>query len=155
MFSMDGGIEVLRLLTRRIQAYPVHPFARETGPPRHPVALEQLDRTGDGAATRQQRLTQLVDRLLRGIADEQVPQEPTGHRWERVLACVEAADVVGEDELRVVRHLPNIADLTEMTLMYVISVRVGARRGAFPGHAWVATRACKTCWSRTAGCRLG
>ena len=33
VFDMDGGVEVLRLLTRRVQADPVHPLARDPGPP--------------------------------------------------------------------------------------------------------------------------
>ena len=33
VLDMDGGIEVLRLLTRRVQAHPIHPLARDAGSP--------------------------------------------------------------------------------------------------------------------------
>jgi hypothetical protein len=68
------------------------------------VVLEQLDRAGDGAAAGQQGLAQLVNRLLGRVADEQVPQQASGHRWKAVLACVEAADVVGEDQVGIPGH---------------------------------------------------
>lgn len=132
MFLMDGGIEVLRLLADRIEADPIHSRTRDASPPHHAIALEQLDRASDRAATRQQRLTQLFDRLLRGVADEQIPKEASRHRRERVLAGVEAADVVGEDELRVLRHLPKIADLTEMPLICVISSATLHTRNSTP-----------------------
>jgi hypothetical protein len=70
MLPVDGGIEVLRLLAHRIQTHAVHPLTSEAGPPNHPIPLEQSDRTSDRAATRQQRLTQFIDRLLLGIADQ-------------------------------------------------------------------------------------
>ncbi len=34
VLAVEGGIEVLRLLTRRVQAHPVHPFTGHAGAPR-------------------------------------------------------------------------------------------------------------------------
>jgi hypothetical protein len=89
----------------RIQAHPVHTLAGSTRAPRRPIALEQLHRAGDGTPARQQRPAQLVDRLMRRVADEQVPQQAPGHRRKPVLAGIEPPDMVGEDQLAVTRHI--------------------------------------------------
>ena len=70
----------------------------------------------------QQRVAQLRDRLSRRVADQQVAQDATRHRRKRVAAGVVAAHVVGEGDLLIVRHTTNIADLTEIPEICVISV---------------------------------
>ena len=54
----------------------------------------------DRVTARQERVAQFVDRLG-WIAVEQIPEHATGDGRETVVAGVEAADVVGEDQLGV------------------------------------------------------
>ena len=84
--------------------HPVHPLACRPGPPDEPEVLQRGDRTGDGAAARQQRLRELGDGLLARIAHRQVAEEASDHRRQPVAAGVEAADMIGECDLGIPGH---------------------------------------------------
>ena len=105
---VDERREAAWLEHGRIQAHVIHPVARGPGAPHPVIALEQLDRPGDGAPAGQQRLGQIGDRPLRRIAHRQVSDEPSRHRRDAVLPGVEPPSPVGEPHRRVISHVPDL-----------------------------------------------
>ena len=130
LLLVDRGIEVLRLLARRIQAHAVHSLSRGPRSTHDPVALQELDGARDRASTRQQGIAQVVDRLRGRLADEEIAQQAACHRGEAVLPGIEAADSVGERQMvGPMIHRAILARLSHMTLFPVMPAAREAARG--------------------------
>ena len=99
LLLVDRGVEVLRLLARRIQAHAVHSLSGGPRSTHDPVTLQEFDGARERAPTRKQSIPQFVDRLRRRVADEEVAEKAACHRGESVLPRIEAADSVGERQM--------------------------------------------------------
>ena len=86
------------------------------------LAISEANRAGDRASAGEQCVRQLRDRLLPGIAQRQVSDEPAHHRRKPIAAGVQAARVVGEGDLSVSRHKTETTSISEITQICVISV---------------------------------
>jgi hypothetical protein len=82
--------------------------------------LQSLDRVRDRAAAREQRVGQLADALLRGVADREITHDATDHWRERVPAREEAPHVIGERDFGIGRHAPQHSVMSEITQIRVI-----------------------------------
>ena len=100
----------------------VHPLPGRSRATDGMQTLQHVQRAGDRAAARQQRLAQVGDRLVSWLAHQQVAEHASDHRRKRVATGVEAAQVVGECDLFIAWHTPVIAHITQMTQISVISV---------------------------------
>jgi hypothetical protein len=108
----------LRLQRGRIHSDPVDPLTGRARSPDRVHRFQQLNRTGDGAAAGQQRVRQVIDRLLGRLADRQVPEQPPRHRRDAVRVAIELPRVVGESQLFIGGHTQDHTLMTEITVTF-------------------------------------
>ena len=80
MLLVEGGVEVLWLPARWIQAHAVGPLAGGAGASSHPVTLSAFTAPVMALRLASSASPKPIDRLIGRVADQQVSQQPSDHR---------------------------------------------------------------------------